>query len=175
MRKILTFAVLCLMSLTGCSNMSVEEFANADTTLMLEEFFEGKTRAWGLFEDRFGNVRREFIVDIEGDWDGKILTLSEELLYNDGERESRVWELETLGDGSWSGTTDAVIGSATGATAGNAFHWEYNFNLPVGDGTWKVHFDDWMFLQDDQTLMNRATVSKFGLTLGEVNIFFRKV
>jgi hypothetical protein len=39
----------------------------------------------------------------------------------------------------------------------------------------QVHFDDWMFLQDERTLIHRATVSKFGFTLGEVIIFFRKV
>jgi hypothetical protein len=31
-----------------------------------------------------------------------------------------------------------------------------------------------MLLQNDGMLINRATVSKFGITLGQVTLFFRK-
>ncbi len=48
-------------------------------------------------------------------------------------------------------------------------------NLKVGDGTWEVKFDDWMFLQPDGVLLNRATVSKFGLELGVVTLSFSRV
>ena len=34
---------------------------------MLEEYFLGQTSAYGLFEDRFGKVRRQFKVDITGE------------------------------------------------------------------------------------------------------------
>jgi hypothetical protein len=31
-----------------------------------------------------------------------------------------------------------------------------------------------MFLQDEHTLLNSAHMSKFGIALGEVSLFFRK-
>jgi hypothetical protein len=37
-----------------------------------------------------------------------------------------------------------------------------------------VSFDDWMYLQADGVLLNRAKMSKFGFTLGEVTIAFQK-
>ena len=159
---------------TGCSGVTVDQFSNAERTLALEEYFLGHTRAWGLFEDRFGNVRREFVVDIEGKWDGKLLTLKEDFVYSDGERESRVWTLEKTGDDTWSGTTDNVVGLATGRTAGNAFNWTYDFNLKVDDSVWKVHFNDWMFLQPNGVLLNKATITRWGLKLGTVFISFSK-
>jgi len=37
-----------------------------------------------------------------------------------------------------------------------------------------VQFDDWMFLVDERVMLNRATMSKFGITLGEVLLSFTK-
>jgi len=45
---------------------------------------------------------------------------------------------------------------------------------PYGDSSVDVHFDDWMFLQPDGVLLNRARVSKFGFTVGEVTLAFYK-
>jgi len=79
-----------------------------------------------------------------------------------------------LGDGRYEGRADDVIGTAQGQAIGNALHWEYDLGLDIGERNWQVHFDDWMFLQDDDVLINRATVSKFGITVGEVTLFFKK-
>ena len=68
-----------------------------------------------------------------------------------------------------------AVGEAVGTTAGNAFHWKYDFNLIVGGDTWRVHFDDWMFLQPGGVLLNRATVSRWGITLGTVFLSFERV
>ena len=73
-----------------------------------------------------------------------------------------------------SGVPD-VVGIATGDSYGNALHWRYDLLLPVGEKTYKVHFDDWMFLQDDGVLINRAEMSKFNIKLGELTIVFRKL
>ncbi|MAK55160.1 MAG: hypothetical protein CML17_04875, partial [Pusillimonas sp.] len=34
--------------------------------------------------------------------------------------------------------------------------------------------DDWMFLMNDKVMLNRATMSKFGIRLGEVTLSFHK-
>jgi len=67
-----------------------------------------------------------------------------------------------------------VVGQATGKSAGNAFNFKYTFDLAVGDKTMRVKFDDWMYLQDDNVLFNKATIKKFGARLGDVYIFFDK-
>lgn len=154
--------------------MTVDEYQNSDQKLILEDYFSGHTRAWGLFEDRLGNVRREFVVDIEGEWNGSQLILTEHFVYSDGERETRVWTLDKTGPDTYAGSTDNLVGEAVGRTAGNAFNWQYDFNLKVGDSTWKVHFNDWMFLQDDGVLLNKATVSRWGIRIGTVFISFQK-
>ena len=70
----------------------------------------------------------------------------------------------------YSGTASDVVGEATGISEGNALNWKYKLNLKVGDSTILVDFDDWMFLQDRNILMNRAEVKKWGLNIGVVSI-----
>ena len=67
-----------------------------------------------------------------------------------------------------------MVGEAQGETGGNALHWTYTMNLKIGERHLKVEFDDWMFLYPDGVLLNRASVSKFGLEIGSVTLAFRK-
>ena len=43
-----------------------------------------------------------------------------------------------------------------------------------GGGTVKLDMEDWMWLIDERTLMNRTAFSKFGIGFGEVSFTFRK-
>jgi hypothetical protein len=63
-----------------------------------------------------------------------------------------------------------VVGEAIGESAGSALNWRYVMALPVDGRVWHVDFDDWMFLVDERVLLNRATMSKFGIRLGEVTL-----
>ena len=167
---ILSFAVL----LSACSGMKPEQFADGEPKLVLEEYFDGKVYAWGIFEDRFGQVKRQFQVDIDSRWDGKQLVLDEAFLFDDGERSRRVWTITKHSNERYSGTAADVVGEAEGIASGNALNWRYQMMLKVGDGEWQVSFDDWMFLQPGGVMVNRAVVSKWGIELGQVTLFFAR-
>ena len=154
--------------------MKASEFDTARPRFVLEHFFAGETQASGIFEDRFGNVRRQFTVDISGTWDRRELVLDEHFLYADGERERRVWTIEKIDDHNYRGRAEDVIDAATGESYGNALNWRYDMDLKVGDGTLRVHFDDWMFLQHSGVLLNRAKISKLGIEIGTVILAFTK-
>ena len=154
--------------------MKPEDFAQQSPRLDVFEYFAGRTQAWGLFEDSFGNVRRQFTVDIDGQVENGKLILDEDFDYSDGEQQQRRWIIERNGDRSYTGRAADVIGEAIGHAQGNALNWRYQMALKVGDSTWKVAFDDWMFLQPDGVLINRARVSKLGIELGSVTLFFTK-
>lgn len=172
-RTILLGACL-LFVLAGCGNMKPEEFAEATPRLVLEEYFAGKTKAWGMFEDRFGQVRRRFVVDIDGNWQDGELTLIEDFVYDDGETQQRVWRIRKLDDHTYEGKADDVVGPAKGRAFGNALNWQYTLALKVGENIYNVRFDDWMFLQDCEVMLNRARVTKFGFEVGQVTLAFRK-
>ena len=163
-----------LLFLSACAGMQPEDFAGTSPELRIEDYFQGRTLAYGIFEDRFGKLRREFKVVIDGTYDGQELVLDEDFFYKDGERSKRVWRIVKTGANSYEGRAGDVIGVAEGKAYGNALKWEYLLNLKVGDDTWKVGFDDWMYLQDDKVLVNRATVRRFGIVLGTISITFVK-
>jgi len=155
--------------------MKPEDFADRQPPFVLEDYFEGKTKAWGFFQDLFGEIRREFVVDITGERNGDTVILTEDFAYADGETERRVWTLRRLGDRHYEGSTDGVIGKARGRACGNAFNWSYDFKLKIGGRRVKVRFDDWMLLQPGGVMINRATVRKFGVLLGQAFIFFQRL
>jgi hypothetical protein len=154
--------------------MKPSDFENSTPKLVIEEYFAGETLAWGIFEDRFGRLRRQFTVDITGTWDGEQLVLDERFVYSDGETDRRVWKIRKTGPHTYEGLADDVVGAARGEAYGNALNWKYDMDLKVGDGTMRVHFNDWMFLQPSGVLLNRARVTKLGFKLGEVTLAFMK-
>ncbi len=146
----------------------------SDRTLDIEEFFEGRVVAHGQFQDLFGNVARRFTVDIDGTWDGRTLRLVEDFTYDDGSTEQRIWTLEKTGEQTWRGSAPGVLGVAEGIERGDTFNLRYRIDLPVRSGTTRVAFDDWMWLLEDDRLLNRAYVSRFGIRVGEAIIVFEK-
>ena len=160
--------------LASCGTMTNNFFEDSAPELVLEEFFKGETRAWGVFEDRFGNLRAQFTVDIKGTWKDETLTLEEDFVYASGRKDRRVWAISKQPDGRYEGRAEDVIGVATGRAAGNAFNWSYVMDLPVGSRTFRVRFNDWLWLQEGGVLINRARVTKFGVEIGQISIFFLK-
>ena len=155
--------------------MKIEDYAAFEPKLDLFAYFQGNTRGWGVFQDRGGALKRQFVVDIKGEVnkDGE-LVMTEDFVWNDGEISQRIWYIRKQDAHRYSGRAADVVGEAKGAAYGNALNWQYDLNLPVDGKVWQVHFDDWMYLQPDGVLLNRAKMSKFGFTLGEVTIAFQK-
>jgi Protein of unknown function (DUF3833) len=164
-----------LALLSGCASQDMERYAAEKPTLDLAQYFNGKIIAHGIFQDRSGQVVRRFTVDMDGSWKGNQGVLDEHFTYSDGKKERRIWRLTKLEDGRYTGTADDVVGTATGRAVGNAFQWAYTLSLPVDGKVYEVQFDDWMYLVDERVMINRATMRKFGVRLGEVTLSFQKV
>lgn len=160
--------------LTGCANPQVTDYAQERPLLELDRYFNGRVLAHGVFQKRNGAVARRFTVVMDCHWEGNQGVLDEAFTYSDGTTERRIWRLTKHADGRYTGRADDVVGEAQGQTSGNAFRWNYTLRLPVDGKEYEVQFDDWMFLVDDRVMLNRATMSKFGVTLGEVLLSFTK-
>lgn len=144
-------------------------------SLRLEAFFAGRTRGWGIFQDRFGRLRRQFVVDIDGRWDGACLTLDEHFAYADGERGRRLWTFRRLDDDRYQGEAGDMIGTAQGIARGNTLNLRYRLAVPISGRRWTLDFNDWFFRIDADVLINRAAVSKLGIRIGEVTTSFHRL
>ena len=177
MCKLSSYLTLFIILLfTGCSQTDMKEFQNNTPKLDLFEFFAGETIAYGIFEDRFGNLKRQFRVNINGKIDNQILTLDEDFLYDDGEQAKRIWKIEKKIDNNkkiiYEGQADDVEGKASGSISGNALNWSYDIYLNIKGSDIKVHFNDWIYKQSEDLAINRAYVSKFGINIGSVTLVF---
>ena len=176
MMKMLLLVLLLGVVLMSCTTIKVEDHAAEGPLFDPVSYFTGKTVAHGFFQDRFGKVRKRFVVDIEGIWDGAVLKLVEDFRYTDGDTEQRIWHLRKTGDSTWVGKAEGVVGEAQGRVSGNAMNLSYMFDMVTGENKRKlrVKFDDWLWLQGDGVLINRAYVTKYGVRVGDVTITFAK-
>lgn len=152
--------------------MRPEDFRGREPRLEIEGYFAGRTRAWGIFQDRFGVLRRQFQVEIEGTVAGGETVLDERFRFDDGSEDRRIWRIRRTGPHSYEGRAGDVIGVARGELHGNVLTWRYAMDLPIRARRLRVRFDDRMFLGDARVLINRARVSKWGVTIGEVTLVF---
>ena len=163
-----------LPALHGCAGVDVATYADKTPRLDLAGYFNGLIDGQGIVQDRSGKILRRFTVLIRGTWNGDSGTLDEDFIYDDGERQQRVWRIRRDAQGRYTGTAGDVVGSATGLAAGPALNWRYTLAVPVDGRVWHLDFDDWMVLIDEHRMLNRATMSKFGFRVGEVTLSFQK-
>ena len=179
LRLLLAVGVLVTLfsGLSACAKRDITHLAERRPTLALEKFFEGQSVAYGIFEDRFGNLRRQFRVNLQGTVSGNRLVLDEQFLYEDGEKAQRIWTIDKLDTGDdgtvrYEGQASDVEGRANGRVSGNGLNWRYDVALTMNGRELEVHFDDWIYRQSQDVAINRAYVSKFGVEIGSVTIVF---
>ena len=161
-------AVLLLLSLTACSNVQVTDYDHIEPKLVLEEFFTGNLSAHGVVKDRSGRVIRVFNASIKATWNKGVGTLDEDFIFNDGEKQKRVWQLQPQDDGSYTGTAGDVQGEGQLSIAGNSAFLDYVLSVPYGDGTIDVRVDDRMYLVAPGVLINESVLKKFGVRVGSL-------
>ena len=169
--------IILLFLITSCSNnsaMKPEDFKNKEPRLIIEEYLSGNVKAWGILQNRSGKVTRQFSATLTGNWDGKQLILDEKFNWDDGEVQDRQWQITKIDEHHYEGTAGDVVGKAKGFSYGPAFKFEYVLLVPVKGKELKITFDDWIFMQDEKVAINRAKMTKFGIKVAELTVFFVK-
>ena len=169
--------IIVLYLITSCSDnstMKPEDFKNKEPRLIIEEYLSGNVKAWGVLQNRFGKVTRQFSADLNGSWNGKQLILKEKFNWNDGEIQNREWIINKIDENNYEGTAGDVVGKAIGYSYGSVFKFEYVLLVPVKGKEMKITFDDWIFKQDERVAINKATMTKFGIKVAELTVVFVK-
>ena len=166
---------LLTLMLAGCGSISIQDYAANRPTLVPESFFNGQLSAHGVVKNRSGKVIRYFNADIKAYWKDGVGTLEEDFLFDDGEKDRRVWTLTPSGNGSYIGTAGDVVGDGEVQFAGNTMFLDYVLRIPYNDGTLDIRIDDRMYLVNPTTLMNESRMTKFGVDVGEILLVIRKL
>ena len=169
--------IITLLLITNCSinnSMKPEDFKDKKPRLIIENYLSGNIKAWGVLQNRSGKVTRQFSADLKGKWNGKQLILDEKFNWDDGEIQTRQWQITKIDENNYEGTAEDVVGKAKGYSYGPAFKFEYVLLVPVKGKNLKITFDDWIFKQDDRVAINRATMTKFGFKVADLTVVFVK-
>jgi hypothetical protein len=173
-RLLLGGAAATTLVLSGCASNHIDAYQTEKPELDLRSYFNGTLDAYGIFTDRYGQVVKRFTVLMQCTWNGDDGVLDEAFTYSDGSTQRRVWRIKKGPDGRYTGQADDVVGTALGQARGNALNWRYTLALPVDGKIYEVQFDDWMYLMTPTVMLNKASMSKFGVFLGEVTLSFTR-
>ena len=142
--------------LSSCSKVTPKDYLNTEPKLDIRQYLSGDIKAWGILQDRKGKVTRKFVVEMTGVWDGDNGTLTEHFEFDDGQKDKRIWKINFSDDNNFTATAGDVVGNAIGSQYGSAMQMDYILDLEVDEGKrYKVKLDDWMYLIDEKTLVNK--------------------
>lgn len=144
-------------------------------TLLPEEYFRGHTRGWGMINDRFGRLRRRFVVNMVGQFTDGTLRLDEDFIYDDGKTTKRIWRVRRLTDGRYEGMADDIVGVAAGSVTGPVLRWTYRMRIDMAGRSRTFSLCDFMALQPDGMLLNRIEMRKFGIRVADVFVAFARL
>lgn len=157
------------------SSRNLDTYASETLILDLRKYLTGNLKASGVFFGLSGMVTRRFTLTMEGKWSGNKGTLNEDFCYNNGEIGNRFWSFDFNDNGTFTATAPDVVGQANGAQCGNAAVMSYQLKVHRGQREIIVTMEDWLYLLEDMSLINRARMSKFGFKVGEVFAAFQKI
>jgi len=172
--KVMLIAV-CSAALSACGSVSVEEYAANKPQLVAEEFFNGKLLAHGIVKDRGGLVIRYFSASIDASWRDGIGTLDESFVFDDGEKQTRVWTLKPNGNNSYVATAGDVIGDGRMKVAGNSVFLDYVLRVPYDGDSIDLRIDDRMYLVSERVLLNESIMTKWGFEVGSILLVIEKL
>lgn len=172
MRKLI-LAILTIGTI-GCSGMDIKDYHDNTPKLDLQSYLNGNIKGYGIVQDKSGNVTRRFNFSGRAFWNGDKGVFDEKIVYTNGKVESREWLFSKISESQYEATTADVIGKADIQIAGNSMNWKYVMDVKVDDSTYRLDFDDWMFLIDDKHLINRNYFKKYGITVGELTLYMEK-
>jgi hypothetical protein len=169
-------AILALAAATlgACATAPAVPPTATNSAFVVERDLAGQSVARGTFRSITG-ANRGFTAQLNGTWDGATLTLVEDFVFDDGERDRKTWRLRRVSPGNYVGTREDVVGQAVGVQDGSVFRLEYDVILPTENGGGrKVHFRDVMTLNAEGDVINDATVGWFGFRVGSVSLVIER-
>ena len=167
-------ASVAIMLLTAsCAGPGVSQFAGMPPPFDPVRFFTGHVVSWGVIEDRSADPTGVITTDCQGVAEGPDGVHMIQHLTRGKTRQIRDWHMRRVSATHYEATANDIVGTAAGDVAGRVFHLRYVLALDPGNSLENVSMDQWMYLEDDGSMVNRATLSKLGFILAEVTEHFR--
>ncbi len=165
--------LLGLLLLAGCAEpLPLTAFDGPDFDPV--RFFTGHVTSWGVMETPFGAPSSIVTTDCRGRAAGvDELDMTQTLVIGHDAPQKRTWHMRRIAPGQFEATANDMVGTASGEAFGRAFHWHWTLALQPGNSLKNVTMEQWWYLQEDGSMLNRTLVTKAGVIAAEVTEHFK--
>ncbi len=159
--------------------MPVDAFRTTTPVFDPIRFFTGHVRSWGVLENRSGQptsvVTTDCVGEVENETAGHVLRMTQQLTIGQDPPMTRTWIMRRTGPNRFQATANDMVGTAVGEASGRAFRWTWMLATSPGNALRTVEMEQWWYLLDDGSMLNRTTIRKLGVTLARVSEHFAAV
>lgn len=168
---------LTTLSLAACAASPAPPIESGPP-ITLVSAFQGRTTGRGHFRIWLTGDERRFTARLNGTVTGaagaRTLTVVEDFLYDDGQRDRLTWVFRETGPGRWSGKREDTVGEATVIEEAGRIRLTYTADFKSTSGVNRLGFQDILYALPDGNIVNDAVVSKAGIAVASVRFVIRR-
>jgi Protein of unknown function (DUF3833) len=146
--------------------------------ISLVSAFQGRTTGRGAFRIWLTGDERRFTARLNGTVKGsegrRTLTVVEDFVYDDGQKDRLTWVFRETGPGRWTGKREDTVGEATVTEENGLIRLSYIADFKSPSGVNRLGFEDILYATGDGTIINDAVVSKAGIAVASVRFVIRR-
>lgn len=157
------------LALAGCA--AVPNAPKGVKPLTLVDAFAGRSTGAGHFKVWLTGDERRFTAHLNGRVTGNMgarhLSVVEDFIYDDGEKNRLTWVFDEQGAGRWTGKREDTVGLAEVVEADGVIRLTYTADFASPSGVNRLGFSDVIYDAGDR-LINDAIVTKSGIPVASV-------
>ena len=111
---------------------------------------------------------------VTGSEGARTLTVVEDFLYDDGQKDRLTWVFKEVGPGRWTGKREDTVGEATVVEEDGQIRLTYTADFKSPSGVNRLGFADILYAGPDGSIINDAVVSKAGIAVASVRFVTRR-
>jgi hypothetical protein len=159
------------LALFGCASAPIAP-TEPTRPVTLVSAFQGRRTGTGQFRVWVTGDERRFSAELNGRVTGvegmRTLTVTEDFVYDDGQKDRLTWVFRETGPGRWSGKREDTVGEATVIEENGQIRLTYTADFKSLTDTTRLGFSDLIYAQPDGTLVNDGIVSRAGIPVAAV-------
>jgi hypothetical protein len=163
--------VLGGLALTSCASVPPAPKAPA-APLGLVDAFSGRATGVGEFKVWLTGDERRFTALLNGTVTGQTgarrLTVVEDFIYDDGDKNRLTWVFDEVGAGRWTGKREDTVGVAEVTEKDGVIRLTYVADFVSPTGTTRLGFSDVIYDAGGGLIINDAIVTRWGLPVAKV-------
>ena len=163
--------VLGGLALTSCASRPAAPKAPA-APLTWVDAFSGRATGVGEFKVWLTGDERRFTALLNGTVTGQTgarrLTVVEDFIYDDGDKNRLTWVFDEVGAGRWSGKREDTVGVAEVIEKDGVIRLTYTADFVSPSGTTRLGFSDVIYDAGGGLMINDAIVTRWGLPVAKV-------